>query len=381
MNAERGEQPCRIMSDYVGLDVSLKETSVCVVVGDGRVIWRGTCGSTPAAMSATLSKRAPEAVRVVLESGTLSTWHWHGLKELGVPVVCVDARQAKAALSGRVNKSDALDAEGLAQLARTGWYAEVRVKSLDSHRIRSVLVVRAKLVDMKRTLSNTTRSLLKTFGLFTCGARGKSFAERVRAAAAHEPLAAKGIEALLSSWEAIAEQVRGLDRLLSGLARRDPVCRDILMTAPGVGSITALAFKTVIDAPQRFRRGEEVAGYLGLAPRRRQSGDVDRMGRISRCGDSLLRSYLFEAATVALSRVKRATGLAPGRRRWPKGSASARRGWRWRANWRSSCSPCGAASRRSAGGLLRSARRRRPCPRRHDAAMIDDEDEMQGSDR
>jgi transposase len=169
------------MSHYVGLDVSLKETSVCVVAGDGRVVWRRTCRSTPAA---TLSKRAPGAVRVVLESGTLSTWHWHGLKELGVPVVCVDARQAKAALSGRVNKSDALDAEGLAQLARTGWYAEVRVKSLDSHRIRSVLVARAKLVEMKRTLSNMIRSLLKTFGLFTCGARGKGFAERVRAAPA-----------------------------------------------------------------------------------------------------------------------------------------------------------------------------------------------------
>lgn len=296
------------MSHYVGLDVSLKETSVCVVDGDGRVVWRGTCRSTPAAMSATLSKRAPDAVRVVLESGTLSTWHWHGLKELGVPAVCVDARQAKAALSGRVNKSDALDAEGLAQLARTGWYAEVRVKSLDSHRIRSVLAARAKLVVMKRTLSNTIRSLLKTFGLFTGCAKGKGFAERVRVAAAHEPLAAQGIEALLSSWEAIAEQVRGLDRLLSGLARHDPVCRDILMTAPGVGSLTALAFKTVIDTPQRFRRGEEVAAYLGLAPRRHQSGDVDRMGRISRCGDSLLRSYLFEAATVALSRVKRANG-------------------------------------------------------------------------
>lgn len=142
------------MSHYVGLDVCLKETSVCVLDAEGAVVWRGQCRSEPAALAATVRKRAPEARRVVLESGTLSTWHWHGLKELGVPVVCVDARQAKAALSGRVNKSDALDAEGLAQLARTGWYAEVRVKSLDSRRVRSVLVGRAKLVEMKRTLSN-----------------------------------------------------------------------------------------------------------------------------------------------------------------------------------------------------------------------------------
>ncbi len=293
------------MVEYVGLDVSLKETSVCVMDGSGQVMWRGQCKSMPEAMAATVRKRAPLAERVVLESGTLSTWHWHGLKELGIPVVCVDARQAKAALSGRPNKSDELDAEGLAQLARTGWYAEVRVKSYDSHRVRSVLVARAKLVAMKRTLSNTIRSLLKTFGLFTQRARGKAFADRVRSLVADEPLLGKGIEGLLGSWEAVSRQIRDLDRLLSGLSRRDPVCRDILMTAPGVGAITALAFKAVIDDPARFKRGEEVGAYLGLAPKRHQSGDTDRMGCISRCGDALLRGYLFEAATVALTRVKR----------------------------------------------------------------------------
>ena len=115
----------------------------------------------------------------------------------------------------------------------------------------------------------------------------------------------KGIEGLLASWEAVSEQIRSLDRLLAGLARHDPVCREILMTAPGMGAITALTFKTVIDRPERFRRAKEVAAYVGLAPKRHQSGEVDRMGRISRCGDTLLRSYLFEAATVALLRVSR----------------------------------------------------------------------------
>lgn len=122
---------------------------------------------------------------------------------------------------------------------------------------------------------------------------------------ADEPLLGKGIEGLLASWEAVSQQIRVLDRLLSGLARRDPVCREVLMTAPGVGAITALAFKSVIDDPTRFKRGEEVAAYLGLAPKRHQSGDTDRMGCISRCGDALLRGYLFEAATVAMSRVPR----------------------------------------------------------------------------
>jgi transposase len=256
-------------------------------------------------MAATIRKRAPEAERVVLESGILSTWHWHGLKELGIPIVCVDARQAKAALSGRPNKSDELDAEGLAQLARTGWYAEVRVKSLDSHKIRSALVARAKLVGLKQTLSNTIRALLKTFGLFTKRSNGKGFAETVRSHISDEPLLGKGIEALLSSWERISTEIKILNNLLTGVARRDPLCRQILMTAPGVGAMTALAFKTVIDDPGRFQRGEEVSAYLGLAPKRHQSGEVDRMGRISKCGDALLRSYLFEAATVAMSRIRR----------------------------------------------------------------------------
>lgn len=293
------------MGQYVGLDVSLKETAVCVMDSLEGIVWRGRCGSTPEAMAEALRRHAPEAERVVLESGTLSPWHWHGLRALGVPVVCVDARQAKAVLSARVHKSDDLDAEGLAQLARTGWYAEVRVKSLEAHRLHSVLTARAKLVAMKRTLSNTIRSLLKTFGMFTERARGAGFAARVRELIADEPLLGTGIEGMLSSWEAISDEIRTLDRFLAREARRDPICR-LLMSAPGVGAMTALAFRSVVDDPTRFRTGAELAAYLGLVPRRHQSGQMDRMGSISRCGDPLMRSYLFEAATVALSRVTRA---------------------------------------------------------------------------
>jgi transposase len=118
-----------------------------------------------------------------------------------------------------------------------------------------------------------------------------------------------GIEALLTALESVSQQVRALDRLLSREARHDPVCRNVLMTAPGVGTVTALAFKAIVDDPGRFRHGTEVAAYLGLVPRRSQSGEVDHMGRISRCGDAMLRGYLFEAATVALSRVRRESPL------------------------------------------------------------------------
>lgn len=137
------------MGTYVGLDVSLEETAVCVMDGEGGVRWRGRCLSRPDAMAATLRKQAPEAVRIVLETGPLSTWHWHELRAMDLPVVCVDARRAKKALSMYSAKTDRLDAEGLAQLARTGWYTEVQVKALDSHRLRSALIVRSKLVAMR----------------------------------------------------------------------------------------------------------------------------------------------------------------------------------------------------------------------------------------
>ena len=121
------------MEQYVGLDVSQEQTSVCVVDGSGKVIWEGKCASTPEAIAATLRTRAPEAVRIGLESGPLSAWHWHELRKLDLPVVCLDARHAKAALALQLNKSDRNDARGPTQIVRTGWYREVRVKSVDSH--------------------------------------------------------------------------------------------------------------------------------------------------------------------------------------------------------------------------------------------------------
>ena len=107
------------MKQYVGLDVSQDQTSICVVDESGRVLWQGKCASTPEAIAATLGSQAPQAERIGLESGPLSIWLCHGLTALGLPVVCLDARHAKAALKLQLNKSDANDARGLAQIVRT----------------------------------------------------------------------------------------------------------------------------------------------------------------------------------------------------------------------------------------------------------------------
>jgi transposase len=142
------------MDHYVGLDVSQEQTAVCVVDDAGEIVWQGRCASTPQAIAATVRAKAPPAKRIGLEAGPLSSWHWHTLRALGLPVICLDARHARAALSAQVNKTDKNDAFGLAQIVRTGWYREVQVKSFDSHARRGLLTSRAQLVRMRVDLAN-----------------------------------------------------------------------------------------------------------------------------------------------------------------------------------------------------------------------------------
>lgn len=295
------------MKQYGGLDVSLEQTAVCIVDEHGKALWRGKCASRPEAIASVVKARAPHVERIGLESGPLSTWHWHELKKRGLPVICLDARHAKAALSLQVNKTDPNDALGLAQIVRTGWYREVTVKSLDSQVIRSFLSSRARLVEVRVDLINQIRGMLKPFGLVAGKGGRQPFMDRVRELVADGPLK-DAVEALLIALQEVSRQIGILSRRLMGLARQDPAARR-LMTAPGVGSLVALAYISVIDTPDRFASSSSVGAYLGLTPRRYQSGEIDRSGRISKCGDPLLRTYLFEAAGILLNRVSRWSAL------------------------------------------------------------------------
>lgn len=291
------------MKQYVGLDVSQDQTSMCVVDESGRVLWQGKCASTPEAIAATLRSRAPQAERIGLESGPLSIWLCHGLTALGLPVVCLDARHAKASLSLQLNKSDANDARGLAQIVRTGWYRAVTARSLDGQRMRALITARAQLVALRVDLGNQIRGVLKPFGLIAGRGIGKTFADKIRSLVADGPLH-EVAEALLRAWEAINTEIATLSRRLAAEARQDNRVRR-LMTAPGVGVLVALTYVGVIGDPARFTHSSSVGAYVGLTPRRFQSGEVDYTGRISRCGDRLLRTYLYEAAGIILNRVSR----------------------------------------------------------------------------
>jgi len=291
------------MTYYAGLDVSLKETKVCVLAPGGRMVARGSVATDPAALSAWLAARAPGVEVAVLETGGMSSWLASGLIGLGVRAVIVDARLAKKALSGRANKSDANDAEGLAWLALTGWYRRVAVKSEAARVRRSLLVARSQLCSQRRALENVVRALFRGFGM-KFGAAGKAgFEARARQLLEERPELGEAVLALLATRRVITSEVRGLETGIDAAAQDCAVCRR-LMTVPGVGPMTALAFTAAIDDPERFEDSYDVGAYLGLTPRLFQSGEVAYNGRISKWGDALARHMLYEAANSLMVRVK-----------------------------------------------------------------------------
>jgi transposase len=296
------------MTKYVGLDVSMEATSVCVMNEEGAVIWRGRVKTEPEALAAAIRRRAPELVRVGMESGGQSTWLWHSLRAMGIAVICIDARHAQASLSMKINKSDEHDAEGIATLMKVGWYREVQVKSLSSHADGAALAGRALLVEQRCALENQIRGLLKNFGLRVKATKGRAFGQAVSELAEKEATIGSVVGHLLEAWRALRQEIALLTRRIEQQARADEVCR-LLMTAPGVGPITALAYRATIDDPQRFRHSASVGAYLGLTPRRYASGAIDRNGHISLMGDGLLRRYLYEAGNVVLTRSSESNAL------------------------------------------------------------------------
>ena len=220
------------MEHYVGLDVSLKLTSICVVNQTGSVVREGVVDSDPEAIAAFVRSNA--LVRIGLETGPTATWLWTELKRLDLPVICIDARHAKAVLKMQINKSDRNDAAGIARIMQTGWFKEVRVKDLDSHSVRALLASRALLVKIKRDLENQIRGLLKNLGLVIGRAKFNVFAVRAEELIENRPELIAAVRPLLVARKAIEQQVGDLDRKVLTLARRDMQVRRF-MTVPGVG--------------------------------------------------------------------------------------------------------------------------------------------------
>jgi len=283
-------------------------TAICAVDAEGGKLWQGQCASTPEEVAQAVRKHGGNDAQVGIETGPMTPWLVHELRGRGLDIVCLDARHARAALKMQLNKTDQNDAEGLAQIMRTGWYRAVYVKSFDAHRARALLGARAQLVGMRTRLSNNIRGVLKIFGLLPGAMRGLSFDRRVEVLLVDRPDVAPIVRPILVAWRQLGEQIAVFDKAVRTLVKASPACR-LLMSVPGIGVLSALAFVSTIEDPERFSRSRSVGAHLGLTPRRYQSGEIDRSGRISRCGDALARTLLYEAAVVILARVKRASGL------------------------------------------------------------------------
>jgi transposase len=291
------------MEYFAGLDVSMEETHVCVVDRDGSVVHLAKVSSVPADIERALAK-APPCQRIVFETGRMAPMLYHGLTELGLPIICVESRQAYQALKSlATHKTDRNDARGLAHLARTGFFKPVHVKSLPAHAIRSLIIARKKLVGQRVTLENQIRGLAVVFGIRLPRALSSSFIQQALRASDGVAGLSSAMRGLIAARAAVLSAVVAIDADMKKMVRASDACRRLMMI-PGVGQLTALAFTAAIDDPERFKRSRDVGAYLGLIPRRYQSGEVDYTGSISKCGDRRVRTLLYEAANVMLTRYK-----------------------------------------------------------------------------
>jgi transposase len=293
------------MKHCAGLDVSVKETAICIVDETGKIVREAKITTEPEAIVAFLTSAGFEYGRVGLEAGPMSQWMVTGLLEARLPVVCVETRHMKAVLKAQqVNKSDRNDARGIAQMMRVGLYKPVHVKTLISQHERMLLTSRKLLRDKLQDIENELRGTLRNFGLRVGVVSTGHFEARVRElVAGHPPLEAI-VAPLLAVRRVLREQFAVLHKMVLDRVRNDRLCRR-LITVPGVGPVVALTFRATVDQPQRFARSKTVGAHFGLAPRRYQSGDTDYDGRISKCGDAMMRTALYEAAQVLLTRTQK----------------------------------------------------------------------------
>ncbi len=296
------------MKYYAGLDVSLEETSICVVDSDGVIVAERKVASEPREIAEALLALGLVFERVGLEAGPLSPWLHDGLHSEGLPAICIETRQMKAALRAMRNKTDRNDARGIAQVMRTGWFRFVHVKSPESQELRLLLNHRKTLQRKTLDLENEVRGTLKAFGLKVGKVSRGRFAARVRELVADRPRLRAATESMLKARGALMTEFDRLHRMVLEAVRGDLLCGR-LMTVPGVGPITALAFKTGVDVPERFAKSKTVGAHFGLTSRKFNSGEIDYNGRISKCGDAMVRTLLYEAANAMLIRCARYSAL------------------------------------------------------------------------
>jgi transposase len=299
VNGLKHQKEKRSMDHFAGMDVSVKKTNVCIVDETGKIVREVKVESEPQALLAVLANPVYHFKRIGLEAGPLSQWLYGALAEADLPVICVETRHMRAVLKAQINKTDRNDARGIAQMMRVGLYRPVHVKTLRSQKLRMLLTHRKLLQSKAIAVDNDLRATLRNFGLKVGVVGTAKFEARIKELVENLPDLALLVEPLLAVRRTLREQIGVLHRRLLAIVRDDDVCRR-LMTVPGVGPVVALTYRATVDVPARFRHSKSVGAVFGLTPSREQSGERDRPGAISRCGDEMMRAILYEAAQCLL---------------------------------------------------------------------------------
>ena len=272
-----------------------------VVDARGRIVSEAKVASEPDVLIRWFGNLGVEVSRIGLEAGPLSQWLYAGMREAALPVELLETRHVRDAFKAMPVKTDRKDARGIAQLIRLGWFRAVHCKSLPAQELRAVLTAR-KLVQGKRhDIEMSLRGILRGFGLKVGPTTTRSFEGRIRELVEGHPTLLAVADALLLARATLGEQLGKLQKRLVSLARDDMRAR-LLMTTPGVGVLVALTYVSAIDDPARFRSSKATGAHFGLTPKKYQSGETDVTGRISKIGDASVRTALYEAANVILTR-------------------------------------------------------------------------------
>jgi transposase len=289
------------MEHYAGIDVSLECSSVCVVDGNGKIVREGKAASEPDALINWLRSLGYELNRIGLEAGPLSQWLFAGMKAAGLAVELLETRHVRKAFEAMPVKSDRNDARGIAQLMRLGWFRPVHCKSISAQETRSLLTAR-KLVQSKLLdVENSLRGILRGFGLKVGKTTGQKFAGRIEELVAGHPHLQVIARALLSVRAVLRTEFAAFQKQTRKMAQSDARTR-LLMSTPAVGPIVALTYASAIDDPARFTSSKQAGAHFGLTPKKHQSGETDYTGRISKIGDASVRTALYEAANVMLTK-------------------------------------------------------------------------------
>jgi transposase len=299
------------MKHYAGIDVSLESSSLCVVDWQGRIVREGKVASEPAALIGWFSSLGFEVERIGLEAGPLSQWLFAAMREAGLAVELLETRHVRNAFKTMPVKTDRKDARGIAELIRMGWFRPVHCKSMSAQETRAMLTAR-KLVQSKlHDVEMSLRGILRGFGLKVGKTTPTGFAGRINELVTGHSSLQVLAEALLRVRAVLLKEFNGFEKRVRTMARHDARAQ-LLMSAPGVGAIVSLTYASAIDDPGRFRSSKRVGAHFGLTPKKYQSGETDITGRISKIGDSAVRTALYEAAHIILTRPIKGSAL----KRW-----------------------------------------------------------------